>query len=79
MVGMYAQPLPPPPAATPQPQSISHPTKTFQTMTTTTTSTTLSNNSLHVDEHSGNGSTRGLIEYDAPIDIEAIGLWGPRV
>lgn len=58
------------------PQSISHPTKTFQTMTT---STTVSNRSLHVDEHAGNGSTRGLIEYDAPIDIEAVGLWGPRV
>lgn len=58
------------------PQSISHPTKTFQSMTT---STTMSNRSLHVDEHSGNGSTRGLVEYDAPVDIEAVGLWGPRV
>lgn len=57
------------------PQSISYPTKTYATVTT---STTLSNRSLQVDEDPRNASARGLIEYDAPVDIEAYGIWGPR-
>lgn len=53
------------------PQSIAHPTKTFAT---NTTSTTVSSRTL---EQTRTGSSRGLIEYQTPMDVEQAGIWGP--
>lgn len=62
-------------------RSIAFPTKTFAT-TVATDSTVRSTprRSLDLDySRSGDGSERGLVEYRVPQDVEAAGLWGPRV